>query len=107
LLDTTQKLAERLDLEGDFWAHVSFLAEQASGNSQVAGELWFRAGQSAQENGELARAADFYERAQRSGHKPRRTFQALDSVLDEAVEPERVRQALRTFSSSPGADINA
>lgn len=107
LLDTTQKLAERLDLEGDFWAHVSFLAEQASGNSQVAGELWFRAGQSAQEKGELARAADFYERAQRSGHKPRRTFQALDSVLDEAVEPERVRQALRTFSSSPGADINA
>ena len=107
LLDATQKLAERLDLTEDLWAHVTFLAEQNAGQPNVAGELWYRAGQAAQSKDELGRAAELFELAQKTEYKPRRTFQALDQVLDEGRAPERVRQALRVFVSTPGADTNS
>lgn len=107
LLDATQKLAERLSMTDDLWAHVSFLAEQAVEQPSVSGELWFRAGQAAEAQGDRQRAAECYERAQQSEFKPRRAFQALDSVLDEATEPERVRRALNVFVRAPGAEANA
>ncbi|HXS16751.1 MAG TPA: tetratricopeptide repeat protein, partial [Polyangiaceae bacterium] len=107
LLDGTQKLAERLGLSGDLWRHVTSLALRTASQPSVAGELWFRAGQAAEAEGELGRAAECYEHSQQSGFKPRRAFQALDTVLDEASEPERVRRALSVFIQAQGAEANA
>lgn len=107
LLDGTQKLAERLGLDRQLWGHVTGLALRTADQPSVAGELWFRAGQAAEAEGELGRAAECYEYSQQSGFKPRRAFQALDTVLDEATEPERVRRALSTFIQAQGAEANA
>ncbi len=106
LLDVTQKLAERLGLSDDLWIHVTHLAEQFQNQPKLAGELWFRAGHAAEINGDLQTAASLFEASQSTGFKPRRAFLALDQVLDESAEPERVRRALKTFASAPGADSN-
>src|SRR5690606_17834770 len=70
----------------------------------VAGELWYRAGYAAEtEANEPDRAAQLYELAQLSGHKSKRSFLALDRVLDAQNSPDRVRQALQRFVGSEGA----
>jgi tetratricopeptide (TPR) repeat protein len=105
LLDTTQKLAERVGLRAEFWEHVIRLAETNADNPLVAGELWYRVGLAAEAEGEnLGRAAEFFELAQKTGHKPKRSFLALDRVLDEGAEPERVCAALVRFVSAPGVE---
>lgn len=104
LVDATEKLAERLGAVDAFWSHIERLAEQTKHTPAVSGELWYRVGFAAEtEANDYFRASQLYELAQRTGHKPKRTFLALDRVLDEAASPERVRQALQGFVGSEGA----
>ncbi len=104
LVDATQKLAERLGAAAVFWSHIERLAEQSAEQPLVAGELWYRAGLAAEtEEQDFVRAAQLYELAQRSGHKPKRSFLALDRVLDAHSSPDRVRQALQRFVASEGS----
>lgn len=107
LLDTTQKLAERIDAAADFWGCVQRLAEANQQVPQVAGELWYRAGRTAEiQQEDLQRAAEFYEMSQRTGYKPKRTFLALDRTLDEGREPERVQASLKRFVTSDGSEAS-
>ncbi len=107
LLDTTQKLADRIGATEEFWSRVRALAEANGGRPQVAGELWYRAGRAAETQQEdLVRAAEFYELSQRTGYKPKRAFLALDRTLDEGTEPERVQAALKGFVGSEGAEAS-
>lgn len=107
LLDTTQKLAERIEASSEFWACVERLAETNQRNPQVAGELWYRAGRACEtQQQDLVRAAEFYELAQRAGHKAKRAFLALDRVLDEGREPERVKECLKRFVTSEGSETS-
>src|SRR5690606_6797128 len=48
LIDTTQKLAERISATDVFWLHIQRLAENNADKPAVAGELWYRAGRAAE-----------------------------------------------------------
>lgn len=103
LIDATRRLAESCGASADFWAHVVELAGMNSTQPQIAGELWYRAGL-AIESVDPARAAQLYELSQQTGHKPKRGFLALDRVLDERREPERVQAALARYISASGVE---
>ncbi len=105
LIDATRKLADRAELSAEFWNHIVRLAEENQSQASVSGELWYRAGLYAEEElGDRAKAADYFEISQKSDHKPKRAFLALDRVLDEGSSPERVRSALSRYVASKGAD---
>jgi tetratricopeptide (TPR) repeat protein len=107
LIDATQKLAERISAAGDFWAQIQRLAESNADKPTVAGELWYRAGRAAETQGnDIVKAVEFYELSQRTGHKAKRAFLALDRILDEGAEPERVKASLARFVASEGAEAS-
>lgn len=105
LIDATRKLAERCGATREFWATIVRLAEENAQNPHVAGELWYRAGLAAEtEDEDPVRAGELFELAQMTGHKPKRGFLALDRVLNEGAEPERVQAALLRFVSAGGVE---
>lgn len=105
LIDATQKLAVSLGAVDQFWAHIVHLAEMNQAAPAIAGELWYRAGVSAEkEQVDIARAAHLYELAQRSGHKPKRAFLALDRALEPLGEVPRTKAALERFVASEQAE---
>lgn len=107
LIDATQKLAVSLGALDQFWSHIVHLAEMSQGSPAVAGELWYRAGVAAEkEQVDIARAAHLYELAQRSGHKPKRVFLALDRVLEPLGEVSRTKAALERFVACEQAEAS-
>lgn len=107
LIDSTHKIAERCGATERFWSHVVQLAEANRNQPAIAGELWYRAGRAAEsESQDIERAAELYELSQKTGHKPKRTFLALDRILNEGTAPERVKGALQRFVQAKGVEAN-
>lgn len=98
LIESSIRLAERCDTVEAFWSRIVSLAEKNGDVPEIAGDLWYRAGIAYERDiSDPARAVEYYERALSSGHKAKRSFQALSRVLDDDREPERAKAALTTF----------
>lgn len=107
LVDSTKKVADELGQGERLVAHLARLAEELdASDAKAASELWLRLGGYAEDGGDVARAADLYERAQRTGHKPLSTFAALSRVLQALGDAQRTRGALERFVSAEGAQSN-
>lgn len=108
LLESTKKLADELGQSARFVEHLTGLAEQvAARDPRVAGELWLRLGAYTEAQGEApAQAALYYERAQKTGHKPIQSFTALQRVLGSLGDRARTREALERFVVADGAQAD-
>ncbi len=107
LVDSTKKLADELGQVSRLVDHLARLAEELEGSDgKAAADLWLRLGGYAEDASDVARAADLYERAQKSGHKPLQTFAALSRVLAGLADPARTRRALERFVAAEGAASN-
>ena len=105
LIESTRKLAEKLGAKAEFWSHLIHLAETNEAIPAIAGDLWYRVAHAAEtEEGDMIRAAELFELAQLTGYKARRSFVALDRVLDAESEPERMQQILLRFVSADGVE---
>ncbi|HSC87891.1 MAG TPA: tetratricopeptide repeat protein [Polyangiaceae bacterium] len=103
LVEGTLKAAEALGRTADAVVELSRLAELPGQRVELSAELWFRLG-SLLESGEPLRAAEYFERAQATHFKPRRTFQALDRLLGLLGDPGRSQRALERFVDAPEAE---
>jgi len=105
LLDSTWKIAEQLGGIETLTSHLTTIASASQLRPEVAGDLWFRLGAELESSDPL-RAADLYERAQLTEHRPRRTFAALDKILAMLGDAQRAVDALGRFVAAPGAESN-
>src|SRR5690606_26214781 len=90
--ETCLTLADRLEQDGEL---------------RGACRLWLRLGQDAEERGDLAKAAIYYERAQLTGHEPQVTFTALRNVLETSGDMHALTLALDRYVSADPAELDA
>lgn len=109
LLSQAEQLAIEASQTARFYDTCLTLADQleTAGNSQGACALWMLLGARAQHDGQLPKAAGYFQRAQQTGARPQVTFDALREVLETAGDAPGLTQALERYVASDPSQLDA
>lgn len=102
LLDATERLGGAWGLADEMERRWVALAESETTSPEVAGELWYRIGQSSLEL-DPSNALRCFEHALATGHRTKRTFLAVWPLLEALGDRSRKKLALQGFVGSQEA----
>jgi predicted Zn-dependent protease len=108
LLQQAEELAARSEQLPRFHQTCLSLAERLETQGDLAGAcaLWMRLGSQAREEGNLPKAATFFERAQRTGVTPQETFEALRGALEVMGDVHGLTLALERYVTSDPTELD-
>jgi tetratricopeptide (TPR) repeat protein len=108
LLDQTEQFSRAAGQEPRFAETCLKLATglEAAGDNVGACELWLRLGRGASERGNLAQAANYFERAQATGVQPQMAFVALRSVLEVTGDVHGLTLALERYVAADPSELD-